>query len=27
VSSSIEVFFESRDADGRRAQLPEQQTE
>ena len=27
VSSSIEVFFESRDADRRGAQLPEQQTE
>ena len=27
VSSSIEVFFESREADGLRAQSPEQQTE
>jgi len=27
VSSSIEIFFASREADGRRAQSPEQQTE
>ena len=27
VSSSIEIFFQSREAEGRRAQWPEQQTE